>query len=80
MVYALYMLQFKRFRRTRKLIEDGGPNGTKKSVKLKPWASKVPFFEIFIDFGKLAFCAELTNKSTSGRHDAPEKVIFHAHQ
>ena len=37
------------------MIEHGGPNGIKKATKLKPLASKVCFFEILMDFGKLVF-------------------------
>ncbi len=35
------------------MIANGGPNGITKSSTFKPWASKVLFFEIFMDFGKL---------------------------
>ena len=82
-VFALYMLQFKRFRWSRQL----GPNGAKQSSKLKPWASKVELFEICMDSGKLAFLmffrsakrrAKITNKSTFGRQDGPGNVISDA--
>ena len=48
-------LQFKRFRWSRKLIENGGSNDINKSSKLEPWASKVDLFEILLDLGKLVF-------------------------
>ena len=35
------------------MVENGGPNGINKSSKLKPWTSKVAFFEMFIDFSKI---------------------------
>ena len=55
-VFALYLLQIKRFRWSEKLIENWGPNGIKKASKLKPLASsKVWVFEILMDFGKLVF-------------------------
>ena len=37
------------------MIENGPPNGINKSSKLKPWASKVAFLKILMDFGKLVF-------------------------
>ena len=49
----MYMLQFKRFRWSRESIENGGPHGINIASKLKHWASKVSFFDIFMDFGKL---------------------------
>ena len=62
-------------------------NGTKKSSKLKPWASKVAFIEICLDLGKLVFLmfsrsvkrrAKITNKSTLGRFDGPEILALDA--
>ena len=66
------MLQIERFRRTRKLIENGGPNGIKKSSKLKPWASKVWFFEILMDLGKLVFSMFL-----GGWHKTGQQIKKH---
>ena len=72
-VFAFYVLQFKRCRWSRKSIESGAPSGVDKSSKLKPWAAKVDFLKICMDFGKLAFLmffrsalrqAKITNKST----------------
>ena len=76
-VFAIYLLQFKRFRWSRKLIENWDQNGINKSFTLKPWASKVAFFETCIDFAKIGFLmlfrsakkrAEITQHSTFGRH------------
>ena len=50
-VFALHLLQIKRFRRPGKLIENGSPNCIKKVSKLKPLASKVRFFEILMFLG-----------------------------
>ena len=86
-VFALYVLQFKRFRWSEKSIENGGPNYINKSSKLKPWASKVAFVEIFVDCGKLDFLmffrsakrrAPITNKSFLGWLDRPGNKIFDA--
>ena len=40
-------MQFKRFRCSRKLTENGGPDGIKEASKSMPWASKVTFVEIW---------------------------------
>ena len=59
-------------------MENAGPNGTKNASKLKPWASKIYFFEILMDLGQLVFLmvlgtgkrrAKKANKSTFGRQD-----------
>ena len=72
---------------SRKLIENGGPNGAKKSSKLRPWAAKVSFFEICTDFVKIDFLmffrsakrrAKITIKSALGRNDRPENGILEA--
>ena len=39
-VSATHLMQIKRFRRSEKLIENGGPKGMNNTSKLKPLASK----------------------------------------
>ena len=53
--FRIYLFQIRRYRRTGKFIEHGGPTGIKKESKLKPLASKVRLFDILVDFGKLVF-------------------------
>ena len=85
-VFALYVLKTKRCRRSGNLIENGSPYCIEKASQLKPLASKVWFFEILIDFGKLVFlmflgagkrrAKKLTNQfvlcEISGRRGSPE--------
>ena len=54
-VFALYVLQFKRFRWSGKLIENGSPNDGNKSSKWKPWASEVWLFWDFDGFWQSCF-------------------------
>ena len=82
-VFALHVLQIKRFRRSGKFIENEDPNCITKASKLKPLASKVWIFEILMDFGKLVFFmsfglpqmrANKSNKSDFGRAEIEESV------
>ena len=54
-VFALYLLQIKRFRCSRLLIENWGPSGINKSSKLKFWVSKVAFVEMLWGSEDLSF-------------------------
>ena len=74
--FRIVLLQFKRFRWSRKLIENGVQMPSTSHSLFKPWASMVAFFEIFMDFGKLVvfmfFClakrrAKNANKSNFWR-------------
>ena len=53
--FRLHLLQFTRFRWSRKSIENRSLNGINKSSKLKPWAPQVGFFDIVMDLGKFSF-------------------------
>ena len=51
-----------------------------KSSKLKPWASKVSFIEMHIDFGKFVFlCGPKSRNNRLGRQDGLENIVFEGH-
>ena len=52
-VFALYLLQFKRCRWSRELIENGCRNSIEKTSILKPCVSKDALFRILMEFGKI---------------------------
>ena len=66
-VFAVYLLQFKRFSWSRRLLENEGPNRIKKLYKLKPWASKVTLFQMFMNLSNY-FKNAFSFGKTAGRN------------